>query len=100
MGAGFICRLLPNYIADRLGTLNVLIPFAYLCGIMMFGWIGVHSLAALFVFAGIYGCGSAGIQALWPAVFNGLMEKPDLQRAGVRMGMAFTVVSWACLTGP
>jgi MFS family permease len=67
---------------------------------MMFGWIGVHSLASLFVFAAIYGCGSAGIQSIWPAVINGLMEVPDLKRAGVRMGMAFTVVSWACLTGP
>ena len=96
---GFIFRLLPNYFADRIGTLNVLIPFAYLCGIMMFAWIGVRSVAGLFVFAAIYGSGSAGIQSLFPALFNSLSKHPDLQKAGVRMGMAFSLVSFAVLTG-
>ncbi|CAK4004509.1 MFS general substrate transporter [Lecanosticta acicola] len=97
---GFIFRILPNYFADKLGTLNTLIPFAFLCGIMMFGWIGVRSLSGLYVFAALYGCGSAVIQALWPAMFGNLSRIPDLKKAGVRMGMAFTIVSFASLTGP
>lgn len=97
---GFIFRLLPNYFADRLGTLNTLIPFAFLSGIMMFAWIGIHSVGGLFAFAAIYGSGSAVTQALWPAMFGSLSKVPDLKKAGVRMGMAFTVVSVACLTGP
>jgi MFS family permease len=32
---GFIFRLLPTYYADKIGSLNVLIPFAFLCGIMV-----------------------------------------------------------------
>lgn len=97
---GFIFRILPNYFADKLGTLNTLIPFAFLCGIMMFGWIGVHSVAGLYVFAALYGSGSAVLQALWPAMFGNLSRVPDLKKAGVRMGMAFSVVSIASLTGP
>lgn len=100
VSVGFVFRLVPNYFADKIGSLNTLIPFAFLCSVMMFGWIGIHSEAGLFVFAAIYGSGSACIQALWPAIIGNLNKVPDLKKAGVRMGMAFTVVSFASLTGP
>jgi MFS family permease len=95
---GFVFRLLPNYFADRLGALNVLLPWVFLCGILMFGWIGVRSPASLYVFAAIYGSGSAGIQSVWPATLASLTS--DLSKAGIRMGMGFSVVSFASLTGP
>ncbi|KAI7617852.1 MFS monocarboxylate transporter-like protein, partial [Hortaea werneckii] len=59
---GFIWRLLPNWLADRFGALNVILPFTFVCSVMMYGWIGVNSQGTLYVFAAIYGCGSAGIQ--------------------------------------
>ncbi|KAJ4370762.1 hypothetical protein N0V83_005284 [Neocucurbitaria cava] len=65
---GFVFRLLPTYYADKIGGLNVLIPFAFISGIMMFGWIGIHSIGALYAFAVIYGSASAVLQALWPAL--------------------------------
>ncbi|KAK4539681.1 hypothetical protein LTR36_010444 [Oleoguttula mirabilis] len=95
---GFIWRLLPNWFADRVGPLNMIIPFVFLCGIMMFAWTGVTTPATLYVFAGIYGCGSAGIQSMYPATLASLTS--DLSKAGVRMGQCFTIVSFACLTGP
>ncbi|TKA70654.1 hypothetical protein B0A55_08767 [Friedmanniomyces simplex] len=95
---GFVFRLVPNYLADRLGALNVMVPFVFLCGIMMFGWIGIHTPGTLYVFAAIYGAGSAGIQSMWPATLASLTS--DLSKAGVRMGMGFSMVSFACLTGP
>jgi len=97
---GFLFRPLPCYFADRIGALNVLIPFALLCGVMMFAWIAIHSVASLYVFAAIYGSGSAVIQSLWPAIIGECSRTPDLKKAGVRMGMAFSVVSVASLTGP
>lgn len=97
---GFVFRLLPSYFADKFGSLNMLIPFAFMCGIMMYGWIGIHSVGSLFGFAVIYGSGSAVIQALWPAVIGSLSKTPDLKKAGVRMGMAFTIVSFSSFTGP
>jgi MFS family permease len=98
VAVGFVWRLLPNYFADKIGSLNMLLPFTLLAGTMLFAWIGVHSRASLFVFAGIYGSGSAGMQSLFPAGLSSLTE--DLKKAGVRMGMGFTIVSFACLTGP
>ncbi|KAH6867156.1 major facilitator superfamily domain-containing protein [Alternaria rosae] len=97
---GFIFRLLPTYYADKIGGLNVLIPFAFVCGIMMFVWIRINSIATLYVFAVIYGSGSAVIQALWPAVIGSMSRERDLKKSGVRMGMAFTVVSISSFTGP
>lgn len=98
VATGFLWRLLPNYFADRLGAVNVMLPFACLCAIMMYAWTGVHSRASLFVFAIIYGCASAGLQSMFPAGLSSLTT--DMKKAGVRMGMGFTIVSFACLTGP
>ncbi|KAK5704397.1 hypothetical protein LTR97_003415 [Elasticomyces elasticus] len=95
---GFVFRLLPNWLADRVGPLNMIVPFVLLCGIMMFGWIGVHTPGTLYVFAVIYGAGSAGIQSMWPATLASLTS--DVSKTGVRMGMGFSLVSFACLTGP
>ncbi|KAL6709656.1 hypothetical protein ACN47E_001084 [Coniothyrium glycines] len=97
---GFIFRILPNYYADRIGSLNVLIPFAFCAGIMMFGWIGIRSVGALYAFAVIYGSASAVIQALWPACISSMNRHQDLKKTGVRMGMAFTIVSFSSFTGP
>ena len=97
---GFIFRLLPTYYADKVGSLNTLIPFAFVGGIMMYGWIGIHSVGGLYTFAVIYGSASAVVQALWPAVIGSLSRTPDLKKAGVRMGMAFTIVSFSSFTGP
>jgi MFS family permease len=97
---GFIFRILPSYYADKIGSLNVLIPFTFIAGIMMFGWIGIHSVGALYVFAVIYGSASAVIQALWPACIGSMSRTQDLKKTGVRMGMAFTIVSFSSFTGP
>ncbi|KAF1359331.1 MFS general substrate transporter [Lizonia empirigonia] len=97
---GFVFRLLPTYYADKIGSLNTLIPFAFICGIMMYGWIGVHTISSLYAFAVIYGSSSAVIQALWPSVIGSLSRASDLKKNGVRMGMAFTIVSFSSFTGP
>jgi MFS family permease len=52
----------------------------------------------LFVFAAIYGSGSAGLQSMFPAGLSSLTT--DMRKQGTRMGMGFSIVSFACLTGP
>ncbi|OAK94189.1 MFS monocarboxylate transporter-like protein [Phaeosphaeriaceae sp. SRC1lsM3a] len=97
---GFLFRLLPTYYADKVGSLNVLIPFTFVCGTMMYAWTGIRTVGTLYVFAAIYGSGSAVIQALWPAVIGSVNRSPDVKKTGVRMGMAFTIVSFSSFTGP
>ena len=94
---GLVFRVLPNFFADRIGPLNMIVPFAFVCGLMMFVWISIDSPAGLFGFGAAYGIGAAGIQSMFPATLASLTD--DLSKAGVRMGMGFSIVSLACLTG-
>ncbi|KAB8234008.1 hypothetical protein ETB97_000399 [Aspergillus alliaceus] len=98
-GVGIVGRLIPAFLADAyFGPLNTIIPLALGASLMMFCWAAVHSVAGLYVFAVLYGMFSNGVQGLWPSTLSSLT--PDLTKTGVRIGMGFTVVSFACLTGP
>jgi MFS family permease len=98
-GVGLPGRLIPNYYADKdIGPLNAIIPFAAISCLLLYAWIAVNSVTGLWIFAVVYGMFAAGIQSLFPATLTSLTDDP--KRAGVRMGMVFSVVSFAVLTGP
>ncbi|EPS28689.1 hypothetical protein PDE_03635 [Penicillium oxalicum 114-2] len=98
-GAGVFGRLIPAYLADRyFGPLNTIIPLSLGASLMMFCWAAVHSTGGLYAFAILYGIFSNGVQGLWPSTLSSLTS--DLSKTGIRIGMGFTVVSLACLTGP
>ncbi|KAI9662543.1 MAG: hypothetical protein M1821_008710 [Bathelium mastoideum] len=98
-GIGILGRLIPNFFADRtFGPLNMIIPFAFATGAVFYAWIGVNSRSGIYTFACVYGLVSAGIQSLFPATLTSLTT--DISKTGVRLGMGFTIVSFACLTGP
>ena len=97
-GVGIFGRIIPNHLADRcFGPLNTLIPFAFVTGLLLYCWAAVTSVDSLTVFAVFYGLFAAGIQGLFPATVSSLTT--DLSKAGVRMGMVFSAVSFASLTG-
>ncbi|EGY20287.1 riboflavin transporter MCH5 [Verticillium dahliae VdLs.17] len=97
-GIGVIGRLLPNYVADTLGTLNMFIPMAGISSLLAFSWMAVSSEPGLYAWAVFYGIAAGGIQSLFPAGLSALTADPRKQ--GTRMGMVFTIVSFAVLTGP
>ncbi|KAB2575564.1 MFS transporter [Lasiodiplodia theobromae] len=98
-GVGYISRIIPPFVSDRVtGPLNLIIPFAFATGIMLFAWSGVKSTAGLYPFTIVIGLTSSGVQGLFPSVLSSLT--PDLKKTGTRMGMAFSIVSFAALTGP
>lgn len=98
-GVGFAGRLLPNFIADRwTGPLNIMIPITFGSSLIMYCMIAVTSDHGLYAWAVFYGILGAAIQSLFPAVLSSLTT--DLKKAGVRMGMIFTIVSFAVLSGP
>lgn len=97
-GVGLFGRLIPGHLADRFtGPLSLLIPFAFVSGILLYCWAGVSSKGGLIAFGCAYGVFAAGIQGLFPATLSSLTTDP--KKAGVRMGMVFSVVSLASLTG-
>ena len=83
--------MLPAYIAQRwAGGLNVMIPLAFAASIILFCWIAVDSITGLWVFAVVYGVTAHGLQSLFPIVLASLTK--DASKAGVRTGMAFSIV--------
>ncbi|KAK1969552.1 major facilitator superfamily transporter [Colletotrichum sublineola] len=97
-GVGVPGRLLPGYIADRIGSINTLIPMSLVSGLLMYCWVAVSSTAGLYAWTPFYGLAASGIQSLFPAALSQLTSDPRKQ--GTRMGMTFTIVSFAVLTGP
>ncbi|KAK7992048.1 riboflavin transporter MCH5 [Apiospora saccharicola] len=96
-GVGVIGRLGPNYFADRVGPLNLLIPSCFITGVALLSWMAVGAPAQLYVWSVFYGIAAGGIQSLFPAGLSSLTT--DLRKRGTRMGMVFTIVSFAVLTG-
>lgn len=97
-GCGVIGRLGPNHIADKLGPMTVFVPVALAMAVCMFAWMGVTSVGGLYAWCAFYGIAAGGIQSLFPAGLTSLTT--DLKKTGVRMGMIFTLNSFATLMGP
>ncbi|KAI1082591.1 MFS general substrate transporter [Whalleya microplaca] len=96
-GIGILGRLLPNHFADRVGPLNIMIPVCLICGIALLAWMAVKTSAELYVWTVFYGIAAGALQSLFPAGLSSLTT--DLRKQGTRMGMVFTIVSFAVLTG-
>lgn len=90
-------RILPNFFADHIGPLNVLVPAATATAILAFAWIGVHNVAGIIVLAVLYGLCSGGFVSL-PPVVMAYMTK-DVRELGTRLGMVFAVTSVGLLVG-
>lgn len=97
-GVGIPGRLVPNALADRFGPLTMLIPTLLIGGVAVFSWAAVDSLGGLYAWGAVYGLAAGGIQSLFPAGLASLTADPS--KTGIRMGMVFSVCSFATLIGP
>lgn len=96
---GVPSRVIPALIADRYtGPLNLLIPVGLTTGVLMYAWSGVTNTAGDYAWTVVYGLIGNGIQSLWPTTLSTLTT--DIKKTGTRMGMGFSVIAFACLTGP
>ena len=97
--AGIPARLFMGFAADRFtGPMNGIIPFIFLVGVMAFSWIGVTTVGGMYAFTSVLGVILGAFQCLFPTTIASLHT--DLSKNGVRLGMAFSVFSFAGLTGP
>ncbi|KAG9077915.1 hypothetical protein FS749_010161 [Ceratobasidium sp. UAMH 11750] len=53
--ASIFGRTIPNFVADKYGPFNLLIPCATISGVLIFAMFGVKSSGALVVFGLLYG---------------------------------------------
>jgi MFS family permease len=90
-------RLLPNFLADKTGPLNMFLPCTIVSGILALCWIATHNTGGLLAFAILYGFFSGTIVSLPPSIIASLTS--DLARVGTRMGMCFSIVGIGLLVG-
>ncbi|WYZ43848.1 hypothetical protein EsH8_VII_000284 [Colletotrichum jinshuiense] len=90
-------RVIPNYLADKVGALYMQISVAAGSAVLMFAWLGIRNMAGLVVFAILYGLFSGGLVSISPTVIVSL--SPDLGRVGTRMGMINFIAGIAILIG-
>lgn len=98
--ASFFGRVLPNYFADKWGkngALKCLIPCATLSSALVVSLLGVHTSAAVLIFALLFGFVSGAMLSLSPAIFARFA--PDASQIGFRMGLGFFVAGFGGLTG-
>lgn len=90
-------RVIPNFIADYVGPLNVYIPASFMSGVMALVWIGVHNMSGIITFACFYGFFSGAFVSIAPVCI--VVLTPDLRKIGTRMGQNFFVCSFGLLVG-
>lgn len=90
-------RLIPNYLADLAGSVNICLGCAVASAVLLYGWLGIHNLGGLVVFALLYGLFSGGIVSVMPSAV--MTMTPDISRVGTRMGMTFMFTGCSILLG-
>ncbi|KAH8102288.1 major facilitator superfamily domain-containing protein [Cristinia sonorae] len=92
-----IGRLIPPFLADRLGVYNILIPSILSAAAMLFAVFGVRTAAGVIIEGLLFGFFSGAYVSLIPPLLATLSR--DMNELGFRMGLAFTAVGFAMLTG-
>jgi MFS family permease len=90
-------RIMPGILADKIGSLNTIVPIGAIATILAFAWIGIKNEAGTIVFACIYGFASGAMVSLSPAIIVHLT--PNLGVVGTRLGMCFIFGGLGILIG-
>lgn len=91
-------RLIPGYLADHLGRLNMYCAAGIITGIMAICWQEASGNAGIIVFAAIYGFFSGSIVSLQTTCIATVPRNP--QDIGTYLGMGMFISSFATLAGP
>jgi len=90
-------RIIPNFLADKIGPLNMIIPCVTISGILILCLIPVKTVAGIVVFSLLYGFFSGAFVSLPPTIIVHL--SPNRGLIGTRMGMCFSMVAVGVLVG-
>ncbi|WPH02835.1 Hypothetical protein R9X50_00570300 [Acrodontium crateriforme] len=96
-GLSVFGRIIPNFIADRVGPLNMIVPCAMISGVLAFCLVVARSIAGIIVILAFYGFFSGALVSLPPTIFVHLTANRGV--IGTRMGMGFSVMSIGLLIG-
>ncbi|MCJ1476315.1 hypothetical protein MMC13_004981 [Lambiella insularis] len=96
-GASVFGRILPNFLADKVGPMNMLVPCTLFSGILCLCWIAIKDVSGIVVLCVLYGFFSGAFVSLIPAVVAKLT--PDMAVVGTWMGMSLAIGALGLLIG-
>jgi len=92
-------RTVPNFIADRVGPLNVMIPSAVISAGLIFAMFGASTAGGVTAFAVFYGFFSGSLVSIVAPAVGSFVTSRDLSDLGIRIGILSFVLAFALLTG-
>ncbi|MCJ1401854.1 hypothetical protein MMC11_005071 [Xylographa trunciseda] len=95
--ASIFGRLIPGYLADKIGPLNIFIPFALVTAVLTFCWIAIRTVAGLLVFCVLYGFFSGTFVSL-PGPMGASLS-PNVKTIGRRLGISMAFSGTGLLIG-
>lgn len=91
-------RIVPSFVADKIGSLRCYIMISALSGASILYWISVTNTAGNVAFSVLYGFFSGGVVSLAPVVLTQITS--DLNLLGTRLGMVSVLKGIGSLIGP
>lgn len=91
-------RIIPSFVADKVGSLDTYVVVCALSSASVFYWISVTNEAGNIAFAVLYGFWSGSVVALGSVVLTSIT--PDMSRLGTRLGMVSILKGIGSLIGP
>ncbi|KAK2015003.1 major facilitator superfamily transporter [Colletotrichum eremochloae] len=95
--ASCIGRILPNFLSDTFGALNIFAPFMIITGVVSLCMTAVDSEGGVIALAIILGFLSGSYPSMVPVCFARLTK--DKSKIGTRMGMGYAMASLGYLAG-
>ncbi|KAK5997601.1 MFS-type transporter dbaD [Cladobotryum mycophilum] len=95
--ASAVGRVLPNWLADRFGAVNVVVPGSLLIGVVLLCNLAVHSSAGVICTSLFFGFLSGIFVATPPLLF--MLLTNDKSKLGSRMGLAYAMLGLSVLLG-
>ncbi|KAH8883312.1 MFS general substrate transporter [Thozetella sp. PMI_491] len=95
--ASIFGRIIPNFLADFVGPLNIQVPATALAGILVLVWIPTHSIGPTMVIAILYGFFSGSLVSVPPSALASMTK--NLNELGGRIGITFLAMAFGSLIG-
>lgn len=95
--SSIIGRLSAGYLADKIGTINVMAPFTLITGVLTIVWPFVHGNAAYIFIAISYGAASGSFISLLTVPIAAFGDTSDVGR---RTGLYQSILALGAIAGP
>lgn len=92
-------RFVPNFLADKYGPLNVIIPSGIISAGTLWALLGVRTVAGVVLFGLVYGFVSGTFLTLASPALAAFTRSPTLDDIGLRIGISCFFTGLALLTG-